>query len=273
VLTTACASPAFAQDKSVYHLFNPMPPALMREMSTDRPDKTESPYTVDAGHFQVEMSALDYTYDHEDPGAPLARRDAYSIAPINLKAGLLNNVDLQVVLEPYINETVRDDGETTRQRGFGDVQVRTKVNFWGNDGGETAFALMPFVKFPTASKGLGNGALEGGLIVPFAVGLPHDWSMGIMAEIDVNKNASNKDYHPELIQSITFSHAIAGALGGYIEFFNNTSLEDKAEWVASVDVGLTYKLNKNVQADIGVNIGLNAPADDLNPFCGLSWRY
>ncbi len=43
------------QDKSRYHLFNPTPVGRMREMSTDRPDKTESPYTVDAGHFQWEM--------------------------------------------------------------------------------------------------------------------------------------------------------------------------------------------------------------------------
>jgi hypothetical protein len=35
----------------------------MREMSTDRPDLTESAYTVDAGHFQVEMDVVRYTYD------------------------------------------------------------------------------------------------------------------------------------------------------------------------------------------------------------------
>ena len=38
----------------------------MREMSTDRPDKTESPYTVDAGHFQVEMDVLTYSYDRNN---------------------------------------------------------------------------------------------------------------------------------------------------------------------------------------------------------------
>ena len=46
----ASASP----DKSDYTLFNPTPRDRLREMSTDRPDKTESPFTVDAGHFQIE---------------------------------------------------------------------------------------------------------------------------------------------------------------------------------------------------------------------------
>ncbi|MEE9212565.1 MAG: hypothetical protein V3U29_07920, partial [Phycisphaeraceae bacterium] len=38
-----------AADKNGYHLFNPTPRHLMRDLSADRPDVTESPITVDAG--------------------------------------------------------------------------------------------------------------------------------------------------------------------------------------------------------------------------------
>jgi hypothetical protein len=48
--------------KSEYNLFNPTPLAAMRELSPDRPDKTESPHTVDAGHFQLEMDFVNFTY-------------------------------------------------------------------------------------------------------------------------------------------------------------------------------------------------------------------
>src|SRR5687767_13300570 len=44
------------QDKSQYTLFNPVPRDMRRELSPDRPDRTESPFTVDAGHVQVELS-------------------------------------------------------------------------------------------------------------------------------------------------------------------------------------------------------------------------
>ncbi|MEO8821382.1 MAG: hypothetical protein ABI267_05890 [Ginsengibacter sp.] len=44
--------------KSGYTIFNPTPKKLMRDFETDRPDVTESAYTVDAGHFQLET-------DHE----------------------------------------------------------------------------------------------------------------------------------------------------------------------------------------------------------------
>ncbi|HTL78180.1 MAG TPA: hypothetical protein VL136_02145, partial [Candidatus Babeliales bacterium] len=47
-------SPTPTPDKSHYTLFNPTPIDLRRPYNTDRPSKTDSPYTVDAGVFQVE---------------------------------------------------------------------------------------------------------------------------------------------------------------------------------------------------------------------------
>ncbi len=262
-----------ANDKSSFNLLNPTPKDMMREMSTDRPDKTESAYTVDAGHVQMEMSFFDYTYDHNNPSEPLVRVDTWNIPPTNFKLGLLNNTDLQVVLNPYIHEKTRDDGEVEKKSGFGDIETRLKVNLWGNDGGKTALAVMPFIKIPTNTDNLGNDDTEGGIIIPLAIKLPAEWSMGVMAEVDINKNSEDDNYHEEYIQSITFGHSIIGELSGYMEFFSNVSTEDGAKWVATVDAGLTYGLTKDIQLDMGVNVGVTEAADDLNPFCGISMRF
>lgn len=263
------ATPAWAEDKSGYHLFNPTPRELMREMATDRPDKTESAYTVDAGHYQIEMSFVDYTYDDPDAG----RADNFSYLPVNLKAGLLNNVDLQLVYEPYIREKTRAAGVTEKNSGSGDLQTRLKVNLWGNDGGTTAFAVMPFVKFPTNTNDLGNNNVESGIIIPLAVSLPAGWGMGLMTEFDFNRNAQDDGYYTDFINTITFSRAIIGELAGYIEFFSSFNNEPGTRWVGTVDGGLTYGINEDVQLDLGVNIGVTRSADDLNPFCGLAMRY
>jgi len=47
-------SPTPTPDKSQYTLFDPTPRDLWRPYNTDRPSKTDSPYTIDAGVFQVE---------------------------------------------------------------------------------------------------------------------------------------------------------------------------------------------------------------------------
>src|ERR1039458_221434 len=68
-------------DKSGYNLLNPTPDEAMRELTPDRPDKTESPYTVDAGHFQLEMDFANYTRDDAEG----VRTAAWNVAPFNLK--------------------------------------------------------------------------------------------------------------------------------------------------------------------------------------------
>lgn len=244
------------------------PSSEMREMSTDRPDKTESPYTLDAGHYVVEMSLFEYSYDKEDG----EKTNEWNFAPMNLKVGLTDNTDLQLVLEPHIIQKVKSGTGIERSKGFGSPQTRLKINLWGNDGGPTAAAVMPFIKWPIETD-FSNDALEGGLIVPIAFALPWGWGMGYMTEIDVNQNAGDDDYHAEFINSITFGHNIIGNLDGYVEFFSSVSAENKVPWVGTVDLGLTYGLTPDIQLDAGVNLGVTRGAEDINPFCGLSMRY
>jgi hypothetical protein len=267
------AGEAPAADKSRYHLFNPTPRELMREMSTDRPDVTESPYTVDAGHFQVEMDLVAFTYDRHNPQHIDQRVESWSFANTNLKIGLLNNVDLQLIVPAHNRIRTLEPDTSTRRSGIGDLTARLKVNLWGNDGGSTAFGIMPFVKFPTHQDELGNQAVEGGVILPLAVELPAGWSMGVMAEFDFLENEDAGRYHTEFVDSITFSHEIFGDLGGYVEFASTLSTEPHADWVATVDLGLTYKVTNDLQLDAGVNLGVTRAADDISPFVGISWRF
>lgn len=256
-----------ATDKWSYTLWNPTPRTLMRPMSTDRPDKTESAYTVDAGHFQVEADLVSFGADQWN--AEGERVFGVNAGNVNLKVGLLNNVDLQLVVENYVYEQVRADGVTERKSGFGDLTTRLKVNLWGNDGGTTAFAIMPFVKWPTNTGDLGNKRVEGGVIFPLAVELPYGWGMGVMTEVDI---AYREDggYGPDFINSITFNHDIVGNLAGYGEFFSALSA---GELAITLDAGLTYALTDNIQLDVGCNFGVTETAEDFNPFVGVSVRY
>ena len=63
----AAEDDAAAPDKSPYSLFSPTPIDQMRDFSTDRPPKANSPYTVDAGHFQYEADLVSYLYDNFSP--------------------------------------------------------------------------------------------------------------------------------------------------------------------------------------------------------------
>jgi hypothetical protein len=264
--------PSAQGDKSQYHLFRPTPPDRMREMSTDRPDQTESAYTVDAGHFQVEMDLVSGLFDRDRSRGRDVRTTGWGTS-LNLKAGLLNAVDLQLVLEPYSESTERDRVAGTRDTssGFGELQTRVKINLWGNDGGKTALAVMPFVKWPLPESSVRNGTTEGGVIVPWAAELPRGWGLGGIVEFDfVSDGGDGRD--TEYFNTIALSHDIVGDLGSYVELAALVTPESGGRWQGQVDLGFTYALNENTQLDFGCNFGVTDAAPDFIPFLGLSWR-
>jgi Putative MetA-pathway of phenol degradation len=199
------AEPASQAYKSRFTLLNPTQRSLMRNFNTDRPDVTESPYTVDAGHFQAEFSFAEYTYDHSYGG----RTNGFSVLPVNLKRGLLNNLDLQFVLSPYHNIKTCGPFLSQRNSGFGDAERRANLNLRGNDGGKTAFGVMTFVRFPTGSDRLSDHHFEGGLILPLATQeLPRRFDLGTMAEFDLNRNDRNDGYGLDSVHSVTIGHEL-----------------------------------------------------------------
>jgi hypothetical protein len=270
-LSLTCAAET-APDKSGYTLFNRTPEAQLRELTTDRPDLTESPYTVDAGWWQVEMDLAAFTRDRDTLDGANTKVTSLSVANINIKVGLTNNIDLQTVVSSYTYERDDDRVAHTKEKisGFGDVVSRLKINFWGNDGGQTAFGIMPFVKWPTAQHRLGNDRVEGGLIVPLAVALPAGWDMGLMTEFDFVRNVTDTGYRTDWANTITFGHDITENLGGYVEF---TYTMVQGRDLATFDCGLTYGIGKHVQIDAGANFGLNRVTEDLTVFAGLSFRF
>ena len=257
-------------DKNGYTIFNPTPEMAMRELSPDRPDQTESAYTVDAGHYQLEMDFVNFTYDKTDG----TTTKAWNVGEFNFKAGLLNNVDVQLVYDNYLNVHTEDSsGKSTTQSGFGDLTTRLKVNLWGNDSGKTAFALLPYVTFPTSADNLGNNAVEGGVIFPLAVSLPYDFDLSLETAVSLMKNDDNGGYHEEFIASASVDHQIIGKLSGYVEFFSNFTTERHAGWVGTVDTGLEYLVTKNIQLDCDCYFGVTPAAADYNPFCGITVRF
>jgi hypothetical protein len=261
-------------DKSGYNLFNPTPDKYLRDISPDRPDKTDSPYTVDAGHFQLEMDFANLTYDVPNSKRGNVKSEEYQIAPMNLKVGVLNNLDFQLVLAPYQWERTEDKttGTVEHQSGFGDITPRVKVNLIGNDGGFFALALIPFVKFPTAQDQLGNGAVEGGIGIPYAFDVPN-WDVGFQTTFNCDRNEVGSGYQAECDNSVSIGHAVIGPLEYHVEFFSSIGTEQHSDWIGTFDTWLTYQVNKNLVLDGGVYIGVTAAADDWHLWIGMTWRY
>ena len=248
--------PSLAEtDKSRFHLFNPTPDSKMREFATDRPDRTESPITVDAGHFQLETDLILMTLKGGE------RSTTYNF--MNLKAGVTNYSDLQILIPTLILRNA--------QAGTGNTTLRYKVNLFGNDDGTAALGIMPYLTLPTQSSKLGTARTEGGVMLPFGFAAPHGYSIGGMLQYDKVRNDGDNGFHSQFISTLAVSRGLFGGMDGYLELFSQT--EVGAEWVATVDGGIILPVTDNLRLDVGANVGVTDAAEDISPFLGLSARF
>jgi len=267
----APASPPDA-DKGGYTLFDPTPDAALRTFSPDRPTKSNGPLTVDAGRFQYETDLVSYA--HSNAGGVTTR--TYVALDPTLKVGLTRRVDLELQFNGYTSTRVSDPGAgytLSRADGAGDLDVRSKVNLFGNDGGAVAMALIPYVKLPTAARTLGNNQVEGGLIVPVSMTLPAGFALTVMPEVDVLRNNNDSGKHVNFTGVLNLGYTINKQWTVFGELYAAAGTDAHTPPVYTADAAVAYLLTETVQLDAGVNVGLNRNAPNLQLYTGISQRF
>lgn len=258
-----------AGDKSAFTLFNPTPETDMRPFSTDRPPKANSPYTVDAGHFQYETDLAVFGRGNSEGMST----HEWTLVDPTFKLGLTNTVDAELQVTPYESVASGGAGGTASVSGVGDSLARLKWNVLGDDGGEVSAALLPYVKLPTARSGLGNGKFEGGVILPVSINAAGGFTVIVMPEGDVMKDLSDKGYHGVFDFLVNLNHPVSERWTAYTEIFFSRSLESDSRPVYTLDGAMTYAIRSNLQWDFGANFSLNGVAPRIQVYSGLSQRF
>jgi hypothetical protein len=252
-------------EKNQYWLFNLVPSDQMRSFNTDRPTKSNVPYTVDAGHFQYETDLVNFT--HQVTGT--TRTDTLLVPNPTFKVGVTNNADFEINV-PIAG--VRTNGAAAPANalwGIGDTFARSKINLWGDDGGDTAAAIIPYIKAPSAPIGIGNGAVEGGLIGPVAFNLPDSFVLLLVPEIDVLKDSLNDGYHGNYVFDVNLSREVIKNVTAYVELWSDYNADPTAKaTLMSFDTALAWVFLPNVQIDVGANFGLTGATPAVQIYAG-----
>lgn len=238
-----------------FSLFNPVPGAEMREMETDRPDVTESPYTVDAGHFQLETDLVRRIREKTET----TKTNTFLINQMNLKIGITGSTAIQIGFQTYGRQSEKelDTNEKTITDGHGDLTFRIKQNLIGNDDAKFALALLPYVKFPTSKYE--DSRFERGLIVPMQYQLPGEWHLGFQVEVDRLKDQDEDAMHTEFLQTLTISHSIIKGLDGIAETYY--TYDFKAHQFSNyINAAIQMDVARDFKLDAGLNLGIQHTA-------------
>jgi hypothetical protein len=246
----------------------------LREFTTDRPDVTESPFTVDPGHVQIETTLLGYTRSRKDAAGFVT--DTYEFGTTNVRIGVTERLEVNVVWQPYGIVDARGGGVATQ--GVGSVDLRAKLNLWGNEGasapGDTALALLPYVTLPTdRNNQVGETEAAFGLIVPLAIEMGGGFGLGLNAAVNFSRPDRATPYDAAVLTSASLGYTWMEGLGSYAEVVWEFSRGPGAGDIVSINTGMTIGLGTDWQLDMGVNVGASSAADPLAPFLGISARF
>ncbi len=245
-----------AENKKSYSLFRPVPKSEMREFSIDRPDVTESPMTVDAGHFQFEGDLFKVIKVNQD-------YRVFNIVNGLYKMGLSGSWDIHIGLELY--NIYQDSEGKTLEKGYGNTTLRLKHNFWGNDGDtRTALGMIPYVVLPTSPL---DTEILYGVGFPFSYTINDVFDAGAQFQFDFVPD-SKRGHKLIYLQTVVLGGKLAGKLDFYVEGQGVFSADGH---IYSANGGLIYNVTDNVKIDVATNLGLVDEAPSRLYF-GLSFR-
>jgi len=265
-------------DKSQYNLFHPTPGELLRPMNSEEADRIANPFTVDAGHVQIEATLIDYSYASRQGTVGPAfsynlSQDAFFWHPL-IKLGLLNNLDFEV--QPtYHHISATQTGTqgffpysiSRTSSEFGDVSLAMKWNLWGNDGGATALALNPYISIPTQ----GERTVVGGVHIPFAWQLPWQLVLKFSTSFSAVEN-QNATLYMGFENNLALEKNVTEELMVFCNLSTFVTTDSAADWQGYAGFGAAYTFSKNFQAYAGMRFGFEG-AYDYNPYAGVTLRF
>ena len=236
----------------------------------DRPSKSTGPCTVPQGKWQIETGLIDWTHDNSDG----LKSDAIAWGNTAIKYGVSSTADIELWITPLETLSIHGGGVHEHESSFGDMLGRVKYALTP-DSAPVQVALDPFVKIPTANHQIGNGKVEGGLLVPVQIPIGKSpLTIALDPELDINADADGSGHHLATQQVVNLGIQVSPKVSLSTEMWASWDWDPAATGKqVSWDISAAYLPTQNLQLDAGANFGLNNQTPDLELYTGVSVRF
>jgi hypothetical protein len=234
---------------------------------TDRPTKANVPCTVPWGMWQLETDIGNWTHDAHGGGST----DTLYFFDPYIKYGLSPRADIEINWAPAVLVHTRSNGENHTFRGMGDIYLRLKDSLYSGDVFNASSILS--VKAPTASRGIGNGRWEAGMIFSMSVTIGGKLILTADPELDALANADGQGRHLSMTNLINMTYPLTGKLSIEVEYWRQDNHAPTGHIKqASSDIAFIYLVTPRLQLDLGANAGMNRATPNEQLYVGLSYR-
>ena len=244
----------------------------LRSFCGDRPGLGISGCTVDPGHIQIELGLGDYTLDKQ----PDTRTDTTLSGDMLLRYGLTKNLEARVGWTAFghIRERDSETGDVMRASRTGDVTVGAKWNVKRSHGHGFTIALLPFASVPVGRMPVGAGDWGAGMLVPITYTVSQSLQFEFTPEVDAAVDEDGHGRHAAYSGVVGVAVNPVEPVKVTVEYRAKRDRDPaghETEHLAGLSVG--WLAQKQLQFDVGSNIGLNHAAPDVEFYAGVAHKF
>lgn len=223
-------------------------------IQTDRPDQTESPFTVPVKHFQMETG---FSFEK-------INKDEKSIVypSVLYKYGINNQFEFRLITE-FTTEKIYGK----KLSGLQPVTVGFKINIAKEKGLLPTTSFIGHLTFPL----LAAQSFKATYYAPaFRFTMQHTLSKKLSLSYNLGAEWDGESAVPTFIYTLTSGYSISEKLGAYIEVYGFAPQKLIADH--RFDCGITYLLKTNILVDVSGGFGVSDNAPDYYAALGFSFR-
>lgn len=223
---------------------------------TDRPDATESAFTIPQGSFQIETGVI-YESTKFDDNAGSIEDNSLHIATTLIRYGMWNNVELRFGTKYTISTSKVGAGESELS-GINRILLSAKFHVMEEKGALPEAAMLANVRFPTGD--FGNETR-------YALFIAASHTLSDMFGLGYNIGTAKEGGDWQFVYTLALGAGLSNKAGVFAEVFGNFTAEN--HWL---DAGLTYLINNDLQLDASFGYGLDTHFPDWFINSGVSVR-
>ncbi|MGW8179584.1 MAG: transporter, partial [bacterium] len=240
------------------------------ELTTDRPDRTESSAVVPKGFIQAELG-----WEFARDQIAELRTDKQQFPATLIRLGIFSRAEFRFEWEGGFWEKNMLSGERQTSNGPGDNGIGTKVFLWEECEWIPESALITGVSLPTGKDGFSTERFDPFVRLAMSNQLTERLGLGYNVAVDWEsflETSSDRDTRPSFAYSVVLGIALNGRSSIFVEIFGRAPVHSSGTSRISADTGFTYLVLGNLQFDMSTGMGLSSSAPDWFLGGGVSFR-
>ena len=205
--------------------------SLYSQLTSERPDQTESSLVLSKGHVQIETG--------------ISIEDSESNINTLFRIGIIDGIEMRL----NSNYLINDDISNLKKSSFSDFEIGAKFKILDEDNNRIKIGFLTHLSVPTAPEIFSYN--EYGLLS--RVLISHDLKNDSQIGYNIGYNKYN-NYDGQFIYTVAYGKSL-GSFGVFFEIFGDESSNNSN---LNFDSGITYLIDNDKQLDLSVGRGLNS---------------